>query len=419
MNEITKTHVNIPKEALDEYLEEIKDYHNCKNYSYGKLLELLAGLYASELKELTKKRKEKGYNFDFFEKVILPNKKDRDATKDVSISIPMVEKEYLKNLTGANNFSDIVTTALCMLIYHYKKQISNNVITNDETSEPLTAKEFVEEQMKRGRYKEFNKEIRPPFHLHGNKYWDGAILYNCMRQLPDSFNKCVDLFGGTGYLTILADLSEHFEECFYNEDDLEKQQFFKTLIKYPVPLKCACLSTQPAPKKVAEATSFWKENSPKNISDKKSTVEYFPDIANIFKEVHLSNKDALKYLKKWLNEENVFIAIDSPYLYSKGYEDRETKTKEKDFPIAKQKTLSEMCSKLKGIFLYFCRITGTRSYNKNDKQEYAEDDAYIKGTIDDLFAGKNYYYLDIKYSGSGTIERMISNYPFDGFEMYK
>lgn len=122
MNEIIKTHVNIPKKALDEYLKEIKDYHNCKNYSYGKLLELLAGLYASELKELTKKRKEKGYNFDFFEKVILPNKKDRDATKDVSISIPMVEKEYLKNLTGANNFSDIVTTALCMLIYHYKNK---------------------------------------------------------------------------------------------------------------------------------------------------------------------------------------------------------------------------------------------------------------------------------------------------------
>ena len=68
----------------------------------------------------------------------------------------------------------------------------------------------------------------PVLPVHGNKNWMREEHYaSIFAQLPSNITSCVELFGGSGILT--ADASVFGLNCTYNDDDKDKQNFFKCL----------------------------------------------------------------------------------------------------------------------------------------------------------------------------------------------
>lgn len=266
----------------------------------------------------------------------------------------------------------------------------------------------------------------PIFHLHGNKNWFRPNFKELLEELPSPINSSLELFGGTGILSTDISKNGHFSKILYNDDDRDKVDFFKVLKKSPGKLNLYCQYFTHHPEKVTElenskhlssferAVLFWCKNPPSS----RKTGTLFSAASILYTNVEFSNSDALKCLQKHLNEDNLLILCDSPYIYTKGYENRNTQSKQKDFTYADFERFAKEILKAKGIFLFFCRITASRSYYIPEEQQNTEADKYIRGKIDDCFINKGLFYKDFSYGNHGTIERVITNHPFNDFLPY-
>lgn len=110
----------------------------------------------------------------------------------------------------------------------------------------------------------------PVLSVHGNKEWAIEEYIPIFEQLPDSIDTCVDLFGGSGILTSLA--STYGLNCIYNDDDKDKQNFFKCLINKPSELRIKCIyyianpdaQLPPRASALDKAGLFWANSYIKN-----------------------------------------------------------------------------------------------------------------------------------------------------------
>lgn len=272
----------------------------------------------------------------------------------------------------------------------------------------------------------------PVLTVHSNKNWMRGEYSSIFKQLPARIGFCAELFGGSGILT--ADASNFGLVCIYNDDDRDKQNFFKHLISEPTNLELTCIYylenskaqiTSKSPS-LDKAAFFWVEsyrkNKKKDLSQKQMEKAYeltsqFRQASEIYKNVKFIKRNALTYAKKFVNAENYLVIIDPPYLFTKDYSSRNT-SNPKSFGSDEWDKLAEIFHNAKCIFIIHCRLTAKKDYSKKREEQNLEADTHIREEIEKLFADKGLYYKEIPYGGLGTIECMISNYQFKSFSPF-
>ena len=80
--------------------------------------------------------------------------------------------------------------------------------------------------------------------------------------------------------------------------------------------------------------------------------------------------------------------------------------------------LAKKLSKAKGIIIIHCRLTAPKDYSKKREEQDLEADKYVRSKIEDISMDKGFFYKKIPYRHSGTIECIISNYPFESFSPF-
>lgn len=255
-------------------------------------------------------------------------------------------------------------------------------------------------------------------------------------QCPKRINSYIELFGGSGIL--ITDAVNVGLSCTYNDDDKNKQNFFKCIKEKPSDLRMKCIYyldnpdariTSKSPS-LDRAGFFWADICRKNLSkskSKKTTQEkmmtaleptwQFEQASKIYETVTFKKRNALSYAETCRYNENLLVIVDPPYLYTKDYSSRDTDNK-KSFEFEDWKKLAKTFSNAKCIWIIHCRLTAPKNFCKKREEQNSEDDTYIRCKIEQLFKNNRFYYKEIPYGGLGTIECMISNYHFKSFHPF-
>lgn len=150
------------------------------------------------------------------------------------------------------------------------------------------------------------------------------------------------------------------------------------------------------------------------------------------KDTEICGLNALDVIRKHMKDENSVFIIDPPYLDTNVYEDNividgKYSDEKRKFGYTEHvqlaKLLRETHQKYGNDFIFFCRITITRKKNQQTKAimniaELDTGDRHMRGRIDDLYWGYGYYFIDVPYDNFGTIERIITSFPFEGATAY-
>lgn len=147
--------------------------------------------------------------------------------------------------------------------------------------------------------------------------------------------------------------------------------------------------------------------------------------------VKIGDKDIFVTLKKYRKMSNTLFIVDPPYLDTTGYKDRvvtEEPAYGMEFGLKQHRDLARLLRNIKqkngNDFMYFCRITVNREVDqttknpKKSKKELEQEDKRLKRKIDRLYPGYDLYYLDVQTLSDGTIERIITTFPFEGKQQY-
>lgn len=175
------------------------------------------------------------------------------------------------------------------------------------------------------------------------------------------------------------------------------------------------------------------ESFDKNATDKK----YRERLSQIYplhlesQGVKIGDEDIFVTLKKYRKMSNTLFIVDPPYLDTPGYEDRvvtEEPAYGMGFSLKQHQDLARLLRNIKqkngNDFMYFCRITVNRAVDqttkepKKSKKELEQEDKRLKRKIDRLYPGYDLYYLDVQTLSDGTIERIITTFPFEGATPY-
>lgn len=338
--------------------------------------------------------------------------KNLGKKKSVAVRINPYLSEVLINITGEENLSEAVTTAICAVAC--AKQ--NNYIP------------ALPEKIK-----------QPPFCLHGNKEKYIDVYQRVFKELPENSKHYVDVFGGTGLLTALASESKKFRNIIYNELDWDRYNTINALATASIEdLLCAFhyfnLKNSPvnSSNKIFKAVQYCMEHNG-NLT-KESILSEVRQYSQLLQGISATNEDGVKVLENYHNKKNYFLMIDPPYRACDGYDIKtpdETETSEetkanftdkklkKIFTAEQHEKIAELLHHCRATFLYCCRITAPRLRDKNTTpDDYKNADKVYKGMIDEVFSGKKLYYFDCEPESNGTIERIISNHPFTDFKPY-
>lgn len=289
----------------------------------------------------------------------------------------------------------------------------------------------------------------PIFHVMGNKEWFKDKFCNMFEQLLEEkdIETTLDLFGGsgvlTGYIQDYCYKNNLNVESRYNDLDENKINFFKQVTVSTKELERKCrklLETYDyyggngdtenifklkkdveilmKKKGLQGAAAFWYVNTTNqngNVNkQKRKSLEEFAYASELYKNVIFERSDALYRLKKWYDNEKAFIIVDPPYPYTLGYLHLLAND---DFALEVHTKLYEKLLNAKATWIYFGRIKASASYTKNeDTQKRADRDAQCLSFFDDNFQNKGVFYFDVPLRD--TIERIVSNYQFEGFKPY-
>ena len=340
-------------------------------------------------------------------------KKNLGKKKSVAVRINPDLSEVLINITGEENLSEAVTTAICAVAC--AKQ--NNYMP------------ALPEKIK-----------QPPFCLHGNKEKYIAVYQRVFKELPENINHYVDIFGGTGLLTALASESKKFRNIIYNELDWDRYNTINALATASIEdflcafhyfnLKKSFGNKQD--KIIFKAVQYCMEHNGNLTKD--SILSKLRQYSQLLQGISATNEDGVKVLENYHNKKNYLLMIDPPYRACDGYDIKtpdETETSEetkanltdkkpkKIFTAEQHEKIAELLHHCRATFLYCCRITAPRLRDKNTTpDDYKNADKVYKGMIDEVFSGKKLYYFDCEPEPNGTIERIISNHPFTDFKPY-
>lgn len=289
----------------------------------------------------------------------------------------------------------------------------------------------------------------PIFHVMGNKKWFKDKFCNMFDQLltEKDIETTLDLFGGsgvlTGYIQDYCSKNNLNLESRYNDLDKNKLKFFKQLTTFPKELEHKCrklLETYDyynnkgdtesilklkenaeslmSQKGLHGAAAFWYVNTTnknRNVDkQKRKSLEEFAYASELYKNVIFEQGNALYRLDKWYNDEKAFILVDPPYPYTLGYLHL---LANEDFALEVHVKLYNKLLNAKATWVYFGRTDAPRSHiNNQNKKKLAFDDVQHLSFFDDAFQNKGLFYMDRKVNKN--TERIVSNYPFEGFKPY-
>lgn len=289
----------------------------------------------------------------------------------------------------------------------------------------------------------------PIFHVMGNKKWFKDKFCNMFDQLltEKDIETTLDLFGGsgvlTGYIQDYCSKNNLNLESRYNDLDKNKLKFFKQLTTFPKELEHKCrklLETYDyynnkgdtesilklkenaeslmSQKGLHGAAAFWYVNTTNKNGNvdkqKRKSLEEFAYASELYKNVIFERSNALYRLDKWYNDENAFIIVDPPYPYTLGYLHL---LANEDFALEVHVKLYNKLLNAKATWVYFGRTDAPRSHRNNqNKKKLAFDDVQHLSFFDDAFQNKGLFYMDRKVNKN--TERIVSNYPFEGFKPY-
>lgn len=420
---VSKTINRMP--ALEAEFKKVFGY----NFTPSVLSDIIAECDKNKVKKLFNQKK--NYVNDYFLNPTLTSATARANTKSQSTRLLRSEWEFIDSiitnddddktvLRGKSNFIFF----LAFLVYCKKENISINKTIREDFNQPI-------------------------FDVMGNKKWFKDNFYGISKQLLEEkdIETTLDLFGGSGVLTgYIQDYCYKNNldiESSYNDFDENKLNFFEQLTKSPQQLERKCrklLETYDYYKNngTAEnilklkkdvenlinqkglhgAAAFWFisiTNKNGNITQqKRKSLEQFAYASKLYKKVAFKRSDALYRLEKWYDNEKAFIVVDPPYPFTRGYKNKRAN---KDFSLKSHKKLCQKLVNAKATWVYFGRIKAPRSYVKNQSEkELAIKDAQHLAFFDDNFQNKGLFYLDVPIND--TVERIVSNYPFEGFKPY-
>ncbi len=358
-------------------------------------------------------------------------KKNLGKKKSVAVRINPYLSEILKRITGEEDLSEAVTTAICIVAYTKHQEYTLAL----------------------------PKEIKQsPFCLHGNKKKYIDVYQQIFKEIPENIKHFVDIFGGTGLLTAVASKSKMFHTIIYNELDISRYNTINVLATTSTEdflcafhyfnLKKSFGNKQD--KIIFDAVQYCMTHNG-NLT-KESILSKLIQYSQLLQGISATNEDGVKVLENYHNKKNYLLMIDPPYRACNGYDiktpdettssdeaeisdeteasdktetSKEIKTTFTDKQLKKIFTqeqhdkIAELLYHCRATFLYCCRITAPRRRNKNIiPDDYKNADTVYKGMIDEVFSGKKLYYFDCKPESNGTIERIISNHPFTGFKPY-
>ena len=285
----------------------------------------------------------------------------------------------------------------------------------------------------------------------GNKKWFKERFYGMTEQLlaEKDIETTLDLFGGsgvlTGYIQDYCYKNNLTVESRYNDLDKNKINFFRQLTASPKELEKKCRKllkayddyyegnkdTKNILKKLKEdaeslvkqkglhgAAAFWYVNTTNKKGEvdksKRKSLEQFAYASELYKKVAFECGNALYRLAKWYDNEKAFIIVDPPYPYTLGYLHLLAND---DFALEVHIKLYKKLLNAKATWVYFGRTDASRSHiNNQDKKKLAFNDAQHLAFFDDAFQNKGLFYMDRKVNKN--TERIVSNYPFEGFKPY-
>lgn len=274
----------------------------------------------------------------------------------------------------------------------------------------------------------------------------GHILKTSKRDWEISVETCA------GALGILANHKVAKQEVI-NDDDLEKINFYKCVQCYTFELICKCLLFDLTPKtfdklrkqhfelsstpNVDQAVRYYLLNtcSVRNSGNtfyKVTDETFFKKVENIarlhqrIQNVEIVEKDIFDIVKKYRNSSNSLLYLDPIYIDTNVYAQRKirhAKAHGASFDLAEHQKLAKMLRTIQGDFIYFCRITASRTKNNKNKivltsEELKKADTILKGKIDDFYSDYGFYKKDVPIK-DGVVERIITNFKFDGAIPYK
>lgn len=407
-----------------------------EKFSNSALSKRIATLDAKKAKRLFKNEKGK-YPNNYFFNAVLTNKIDRENIENKSTRLSRSDWEFIDSVMTKTDNDKVVTRRksnyiffLAFLIYYEKNKNTNNKIFPIEKTD----------------MEDFS---RPIFHLMGNKKWFKKVFPRIIKQLLTEkiIEVTVDLFGGSGFLT--GCVRNHCSKnnialrSIYNDLDDEKINFLKQLQEHPKKLEKKCkklLETYDyyqnkgeeesilQLRKEAEglkrknglqgAAAFWYVQTTNKKGEvnlkKRKALEGFAYDSKLYEKVEIKNSDALYCFQQWFNNEKAFIMIDPPYPFTLGYL---YKHANEDFSLRVHNQLYNKMLIAKATWIYFGRIDAPKSHTGNQNEAKAtSDDAQHLALFDDTFQDKGLFYMDKKV-GKNT-ERIVSNYPFEGFKPY-
>ena len=421
---VSKTINRMP--ALEAEFKRVFGY----DFTPSVLSDMIAECDKKEIKKLFKKIKTR-YTNKYYLNIVLTSATDRAniVSKSTRLSISdwafidsvMTDTEDDKTDTrGLSNFIFF----LAFLIYCKNRNIS---ITKPDM-------------------KDFSSPI---FHVMGNKKWFKDKFCNMFDQLltEKDIETTLDLFGGsgvlTGYIQDYCSKNNLNLESRYNDLDKNKLKFFKQLTTFPKELEHKCrklLETYDyyndkgdtesilklkenaeslmSQKGLHGAAAFWYVNTTNKNGNvdkqKRKSLEEFAYASELYKKVIFEQGDALYRLDKWYNDEKAFILVDPPYPYTLGYLHL---LANEDFALEVHVKLYNKLLNAKATWVYFGRTDAPRSHRNNqNKKKLAFDDVQHLSFFDDAFQNKGLFYMDRKVNKN--TERIVSNYPFEGFKPY-
>lgn len=421
---VSKTINRIP--ALEAEFKRVFGY----DFTPSVLSDMIAECDKKEIKKLFKKIKTR-YTNKYYLNIVLTSATSRAniVSKSTRLSISdwafidsvMTDTENDKTDTrGLSNFIFF----LAFLIYCKNRNISITKPAMTDFSSPI-------------------------FHVMGNKKWFKDKFCNMFDQLltEKDIETTLDLFGGsgvlTGYIQDYCSKNNLNLESRYNDLDKNKLKFFKQLTTFPKELEHKCrklLETYDyynnkgdtesilklkenaeslmSQKGLHGAAAFWYVNTTNKNGNvdkqKRKSLEEFAYASELYKNVIFERSNALYRLDKWYNDEKAFILVDPPYPYTLGYLHL---LANEDFALEVHVKLYNKLLNAKATWVYFGRTDAPRSHRNNqNKKKLAFDDVQHLSFFDDAFQNKGLFYMDRKVNKN--TERIVSNYPFEGFKPY-
>lgn len=353
---------------------------------------------------------------------------ERKHKRRVSIRLPQVLHDKILELPCASTLSETVEILLAVILYY-----------------PL-------ENVK------FSKEALHLLKILGSKFDSrmGNAISHIFETAGRTWKTSVETCAGA--LGIHCNHRVAQQEII-NDDDWDKINLYKAVQTNPRELLLQALSLDASQSEFneikkqppvqlssainyAEAANFIFLN---NISYRNSGNTFANDMSNTLwhkrlqsiypihqrlQNTEILEMDLFKVINKYRKLPHTLFIVDPPYLDTNVYKGRHVRTKTEhglEFGWKEHQKLAKLLRLIKekdgNDFIYFCRTTATRKKNQMNQIIITEkalqaNDRHMQGMVDDLYYGHGFYYLDVELD-NGTIERIITSFPFEGATLYE